>query len=95
MQAGGGSGWTSNSTLMGSTFTTHAAEHLNYLATLRLRAGYTLYDRWLIFATGGLAVGGVKVSSDVVMDLADEFLGLVVPTRPARATSLKAAWDMP
>ena len=68
LQAGGGSGWTSASTLLGSTFTTTASVRLDYLATLRLRFGYTPYDRWLIFATGGLAVGGVQNSSKVVMD---------------------------
>jgi outer membrane immunogenic protein len=70
LQAGGSGSFTSFSTLMGSTFTTSASERLDYLATLRLRAGYTPFDRWLIYATGGLAVGGVSTSSHVVMNSA-------------------------
>jgi len=37
---------------------------------LRLRAGYTPFDRWLIYATGGLAIGGVRTSTRVVMNSA-------------------------
>jgi outer membrane immunogenic protein len=68
LQAGGSGSFTSFSTLMGSTFTTSASEKVDYLATMRLRAGYTPFDRWLIFATGGLAFGGVSTSAHVVMN---------------------------
>ena len=85
LQAGGSGSWTSFSTLQGSTFTTSASVRMNYLATLRLRAGYTLYDRWMIFATGGVAVGGVQTSSNVVMNSspADSWV-LVVQRDPNR-----------
>ena len=69
-QAGGSGSYTSFVTFMGSTFTTSASEKTDYLATLRLRAGYTPVDRWLIYATGGLAVGGVSTSANVVMNSA-------------------------
>ncbi|WP_336814042.1 outer membrane protein [Bosea sp. MMO-172] len=36
---------------------------LNWLGTLRLRAGYAVLDRLLIYATGGLAYGQVKGQS--------------------------------
>jgi len=68
LQAGGGSNWTSASTLLGSTFTTKASERLDYLGTLRLRAGYAPFDRWLVFGTGGLAYGGVRTSESVTMN---------------------------
>ena len=35
---------------------------LNWLATARLKAGYKVNDDFLIYATGGLAFGGVDVS---------------------------------
>lgn len=41
-----------------------AKHEIDWLASLRLRAGFAL-DRALIYATGGLAVGGVEFSADV------------------------------
>jgi len=38
-----------------------ARQEIDWLGSLRLRAGFT-FDRALIYATGGLAVGGVEVS---------------------------------
>jgi outer membrane immunogenic protein len=35
---------------------------LQWLGTLRARAGVT-FDRWLVYGTGGLAYGGVKVDA--------------------------------
>lgn len=37
-------------------------QELNYLGTVRLRAGYA-FDRFLVYATGGLAYGDVKNSA--------------------------------
>ena len=42
--------------------TATATNRLDYLATLRGRFGYTPVDRWLLYVTGGLAVGGVHSS---------------------------------
>lgn len=39
-------------------------QEIDWLASLRLRAGFAM-DRALIYATGGLAVGGVEFSGDV------------------------------
>lgn len=39
-----------------------ARQEIDWLGSLRLRAGFT-FDRALIYATGGLAVGGVEVSA--------------------------------
>lgn len=36
---------------------------IDWLATARLRVGYTITDRTLLFVTGGLAFGGVKAST--------------------------------
>ena len=36
-----------------------------YLGTVRARLGYLITDRFLVFATGGLAYGQVKTSADV------------------------------
>lgn len=38
-----------------------ARQEIDWLGSLRLRAGFT-FDRALLYATGGLAVGGVEVS---------------------------------
>jgi outer membrane immunogenic protein len=68
LSAGGGSSWTSFATLNGSTLTTSASERLDYLGTIRARLGYVLYDRWLVYATGGFAYGQVKNNGSVTMD---------------------------
>jgi outer membrane immunogenic protein len=39
-------------------------QEIDWLASLRLRAGFT-WDRTLIYATGGLAVGRVELSADL------------------------------
>ena len=39
-------------------------QEIDWLASLRLRAGFA-WDRALIYATGGLAVGGVELSADL------------------------------
>jgi outer membrane immunogenic protein len=48
----------SNPYLFNATFKT------NYLATIRGRAGYAA-DRWLLFATGGLAIAGIEFSQTI------------------------------
>lgn len=68
LSAGGSGSWTSFATLNGSTLTTSASERMNYLGTVRLRAGYVLYERWLLYVTGGFAYGGVNNSGSVTMN---------------------------
>jgi outer membrane immunogenic protein len=41
---------------------THGEQKLDWLATVRARAGFTPWDRFLVYATGGLAVGHAKSS---------------------------------
>jgi outer membrane immunogenic protein len=56
-----GAGDYSFATIPGVAFgaTTHVAQSLTWLATVRARAGYT-FDHLLVFGTGGLALGGIK-----------------------------------
>ena len=39
-------------------------QEIDWLASLRLRAGFA-WDRALIYATGGLVLGGVELSADL------------------------------
>ena len=55
---------------LGTSITTSASRELNYLGTVRGRLGVTPWDRFLLFATGGLAYGGVRTSNSVVADAA-------------------------
>lgn len=69
LKAGGGATMpASGGTLLGSTLSTSASEQLDWLSTIRLRLGYTPFDRWLVYATGGLAFGGVENTSGVVIN---------------------------
>lgn len=44
-----------------------ARQKIDWLGSLRLRAGFA-FDRALLYATGGLAAGGVKVSGEISDD---------------------------
>ncbi len=44
------------------TITTSYTEALNWFGTVRARAGYVVADRWLVYATGGLAYGHVTTN---------------------------------
>lgn len=69
LNAGGGATMAaSGGTLLGSTLSTSASERLDWLSTVRLRLGYTPFDRWLVYATGGFAFGGVRNSAGVVIN---------------------------
>jgi outer membrane immunogenic protein len=50
----------------GPTLTMNASGKLDYLGTIRARAGFTPWDRFLIYATGGFAYGGAHTSASVV-----------------------------
>lgn len=63
-----------------------ASNRLDYLATVRGRLGYALYQQWLLYVTGGLAIGGVRsniVGTDLLLGGA---VGLTT-TMPTAATS--------
>jgi len=53
-----------NPTFTNAAHSEHVSNKLNWFSTLRARAGYA-WDRWLIYATGGLALGGVKSETNV------------------------------
>lgn len=60
-----------------------ASASISWLATARLRAGLA-FDRTLVYATGGIAAGGVKASSSSIGtdgSTYDTFLGSVSKTR--------------
>jgi outer membrane immunogenic protein len=57
-------------------------QSLNWLATLRGRVGFAATPSWLIYATGGWAVGGVKSSAVLNLD-AQVTQGGVTTSNPA------------
>ena len=73
IDASGGSSFTGAAltpipgTLVNSTLTTRADSKLDYLGTLRGRIGFA-FGSGLIYATGGLAYGGAKLTGSVVAD---------------------------
>lgn len=46
----------------GGTVTTSYTEALDWFGTVRARAGYVVANRWLLYATGGVAYGRVTTS---------------------------------
>ena len=60
------SSFTSTATVLGTTLTTTARHKIDYLGTVRARVGYAPSGNALIYATGGLAYGGVKDSASVI-----------------------------
>ena len=52
--------------ILGSQLRTSAKTELDYLGTVRARIGFVPMDRWMIYATGGLAYADVKTSGSVV-----------------------------
>jgi outer membrane immunogenic protein len=64
MDAGKTARFTGNPVL-GTQLTTSATSEVEYLGTLRGRLGFTPFDRFLVYGTGGLAYGQVKTSGSV------------------------------
>jgi outer membrane immunogenic protein len=60
-----------------------ASQRMDWFGTARLRVGYAVFDRLLVYATGGLAYGRFELSTDVVY-----------PTNsyPASGDVTKAGW---
>jgi outer membrane immunogenic protein len=78
-----GSRSTATTSLGGTPFTFSERRELNWFATVRGRLGWAI-DRWLVYATGGLAVGGVKDSTNL------SFVGC--PCYLGEASSTKVGW---
>lgn len=60
----------STATVLGTTLITTARHRVDYLGTVRARLGYAASDSVLVYATGGLAHGGVKDSAQVIANAA-------------------------
>jgi outer membrane immunogenic protein len=67
IEAGGGSSAPMFVPVQGYLLDTSASEWLRCLSTVRGRVGYVLFDRWMIFATAGLAFGEVQGHGEVSM----------------------------
>jgi outer membrane immunogenic protein len=52
--------------ILGTQLNTSAESELRYFGTVRARLGYTPMDRFLVYATGGLAYGDVRTTTSVV-----------------------------
>ncbi len=60
-------------------------EKMDWFATLRARVGTTAIDpQWLVFITGGLALGHVEGSGDVVLPLVGSY--------PASVDDIRTGW---
>ena len=51
--------------VLGTQLATTASSELEYFGTVRARLGFVPLDRWLVYATAGLAYGEVKSSAGV------------------------------
>ena len=51
--------------ILGTQLNTTAQSELRYLGTLRARVGFVPVDRFLVYATGGLAYGDVRTTTSV------------------------------
>ena len=69
-----------------SFFVDNESQKLKWLATVRGRLGFAAMDRLLIFATGGLAVGKIDVSSSFSYPGAIAYSGT--------ATTTKTGWTL-
>jgi outer membrane immunogenic protein len=65
--AGGGA-------LLASSHTEQVTRDADWYSTFRARVGYTVTPTWLIYATGGLAVGEIKTSTNVQFGADQAFL---------------------
>ncbi len=63
---------------------------LDYLATVRGRLGYALVDRMLVYATGGLAIGGVHTNISAVDNALGPSFGIttVLPSNGSASNTL-------
>ena len=73
---GGFTGLTPAATPIPSTVVTGATVHRNleYLGTVRGRIGYTIAPQMLLYATGGLAYGGVNLSEHISQSITPSLL---------------------
>jgi outer membrane immunogenic protein len=72
------------------TLTTNAEAKISWFGTVRGRIGYA-WDHLLIYGTGGLAYGGVRLSG-TAMDSGTFFAGTYSGTSPFSASRVNAGW---
>jgi outer membrane immunogenic protein len=72
------------------TSTQSASMSTSYLGTLRGRVGVIVAPSWLVFVTGGLAFGGVKVSDALVQTGTNGFSG----TATGSLSDTRAGWAL-
>ena len=61
--------------LLAASHTEQVTKGADWYSTVRARLGYTVTPTWLIYATGGLAVGEIKSSTNVQFGADQFFLG--------------------
>jgi outer membrane immunogenic protein len=65
---------------------------LPWFGTFRGRLGVAA-DRWLLYATGGLAVGEIEASSAAILTFSDPvFVGPPTPALPSSTRTVRAGW---
>jgi opacity protein-like surface antigen len=66
---------TSNGTALGLGYKLSEQQDVPVISTLRGRIGYAPNDRYMVYASGGLAIGGVKTTTDLSFSNGDGFGG--------------------
>ena len=80
-----------STSIIATPWTYNQNQNVNWLATIRGRLGWTPGDHtFLLYATGGLAVGGVKASNSITF--LDPFLGPA--TWAGNASATKTGWAL-
>jgi outer membrane immunogenic protein len=76
---------------VGPLVRTSATEKIDFFGTVRGRVGFTATDRFLIYATGGLAYANVEDSANI-----NEFFNAPVPGRQFRASAsdIRYGWTV-
>ena len=89
-QSGGAGSVTTTAVVVGVpvTSTQTASLSTKYLGTVRGRLGLLLTPTWLVYATGGLAYGGVDASTSLVQSGTNGFVG----TGAGSLSDTRAGW---
>ena len=80
--------------LPNTTSTTSYTDKLPWFGTLRARAGLLATDRWLLYATGGLAYGRVEIDGVSSIPGSSSTTRASVPPAGFNASTTKAGWTV-
>jgi outer membrane immunogenic protein len=80
--------------LPNTTSTTSYTDKLPWFGTLRARAGLLATDRWLLYATGGLAYGRVEIDGVSSIPGSSSATRASVPPAGFNASTTKAGWTV-